>query len=88
MALPRISMFLNILSDCVTGEWSAIPAGTEGTGATDRDPGFVDLKNGHFRLAPGTKVFMKRLDLQPIPFEKIGRFEDNHRPALRADSKK
>lgn len=46
------------------------------------DPGFVDLAGGDLRLRPDARIFKDLPGFQPIPFEKIGLFTDEYRPAL------
>ncbi len=44
--------------------------------STKKDPGFVDYKNGDFRLKPNAAVFKKLKGFQPVPFEKMGRLPE------------
>ena len=45
---------------------------SSGNWVTQKDPGFVDLKNGNLNLKPNAQVFSKIKGFQPIPFDKIG----------------
>jgi len=48
----------------------------------DVDPEFVDAAHLNFRLKPDSPVYKKIPGFQPIPFEKIGLFEDEYRKSL------
>ncbi len=49
---------------------------------TQEDPGFEDWKGGNFRLRDDAAVFQWLPDFEPIPFESIGLYVDEHRSAL------
>ena len=40
------------------------------------DPGFIDAKRGDYRFRPDADALTKLPGWEPIPFEKIGRYED------------
>lgn len=44
---------------------------------TNQDPKFVDAANGDFRLRPDSPAY--KLGFKPIPFEKIGLYQDDQR---------
>ncbi|MHB0935263.1 MAG: right-handed parallel beta-helix repeat-containing protein [Armatimonadota bacterium] len=50
--------------------------------STADDPGFVNAAGGDFRLRPDAAVYQHLPDFHPIPFEKIGLYADELRPAL------
>lgn len=49
---------------------------------TDRDPGFVDIAKGDFRLKPDAAVYKQLPGFKPIPFEKMGPYADPLRPTV------
>jgi len=49
---------------------------------TKEDPGFVDIAGGKFVLRPDSVVFKKIPGFQPIPFEKMGLYQDELRPTV------
>ncbi|MBN1346313.1 MAG: right-handed parallel beta-helix repeat-containing protein [Phycisphaerae bacterium] len=49
---------------------------------TDDDPGFVDAAKMDFRLRADSVVYEKIPGFKPIPFEKIGIYEDEYRASL------
>ena len=51
-----------------------------GNVVSDKDPGFVDVKNGNFNLKSDSPVF--KLGFKPIPFDKIGLYLDEFRKVL------
>jgi len=51
----------------------------DGNYKAEVDPGFEDAENMNFDLKPGSIVFEKIPDFEPIPFEKIGLYEDGYR---------
>lgn len=46
---------------------------------TDKDPGFVDYKQGNFGLRGNSEVYQKIPGFRPIPFDKMGTYEDEFR---------
>ncbi|TAD91076.1 MAG: right-handed parallel beta-helix repeat-containing protein [Bacteroidetes bacterium] len=46
---------------------------------TDRDPGFVDYKNGNFNLKADAEVFVRISGFEPPPFDKMGLYTDAFR---------
>ncbi len=46
---------------------------------TEKDPGFVDMKNGNFMLRDDSEVFKKIPDFKPVPFDKMGIYTDGYR---------
>jgi len=52
---------------------------TKGNLVIDHDPGFVNLANLDMRLKKDSVVYEKIPDFEPIPFEKIGFYEDDWR---------
>lgn len=48
----------------------------------EEDPGFVDLAGGDLRLRPDARIFKDLPGFEPIPFERIGLFEDEYRTKL------
>ncbi|MEW6357595.1 MAG: right-handed parallel beta-helix repeat-containing protein [Planctomycetota bacterium] len=65
-------------ADVSSGNWQVNP---EENWITDRDPGFVNAAKGDFRLRPDSEVFKRLPGFQPIPFEKMGLYADELRPA-------
>ncbi|MBI3922306.1 MAG: right-handed parallel beta-helix repeat-containing protein [Armatimonadetes bacterium] len=65
-------------SDVSSGNWQVRP---EEDWVTDRDPGFVNAAKGDFRLRPDSAVFKRLPGFKAIPFEKIGLYRDELRPA-------
>jgi hypothetical protein len=49
---------------------------------TDRYPGFVDYENENFNLKPDSEVFDKINGFEPLPFDKMGLYEDEYRKRL------
>lgn len=68
---------------CVGGKWLELHDGLDEQTVTvqenwvDRDPGFVDAVRQDFRLREDSPVF--KLGFEPIPFEKIGLYQDEFR---------
>jgi len=77
---PRINRAANnVLVRCgeaKSGNWK-FDAGD--TWITEGDPGFVDAAKGDFRLRPDSEVFRRIPGFQPIPFERMGLYEDGLR---------
>ncbi len=46
---------------------------------TQEDPGFVDAAKLNFKLKDGSVVFRTLPNFKPIPFEKIGLYNDDYR---------
>lgn len=46
---------------------------------TKEDPGFVDMKKKNFNLKPDAKVYTMIPGFEPIPFDKMGTYKDQHR---------
>lgn len=71
----------NVIAMCAdvsSGNWQVNPGDNW---VTDHNPGFVNAAKGDFRLRPNAEVFVKLPGFQPIPFEKIGLYADELRPA-------
>lgn len=49
---------------------------------TDEDPGFVDAAAMNFNLREDSPVFEHIADFEPIPFDRIGLYVDEHRRSL------
>ena len=49
---------------------------------TEEDPGFVDAERGNLALRDDSVVFTEIEGFQPIPFDRIGLYTDDLRPAL------
>ncbi len=64
-------------ADVSSGNWRLNPAENW---VTDRDPGFVDVKNGHFGLRSDSAVYANLPGFNPIPFGRIGLYADTLRP--------
>jgi hypothetical protein len=47
---------------------------------SDKDPGFIDLKNANFQIKDNSPVF--KLGFKKIPIEKIGLYIDEYRKKL------
>ncbi len=60
------------------GNWRSEPGDNW---ETNDDPGFIDAAKGDFRLKPDSEVFKRLPGFQPIPFEKIGLYACDLRPA-------
>lgn len=43
---------------------------------TESDPGFYDLENRNYLLKPDAEVFKKIEGFEPVPFTRMGRYED------------
>jgi hypothetical protein len=73
LGAPRVNRArLNVFVRCPqisSGNWQLEPGANW---STDRDPGFVDLGNGNYRLRSGAEVFKKLKGFTPIPFAQIG----------------
>ena len=82
----------NVVVDCKTPfTWSDVhdgrkrktePYASGPLAVYEEDPGFVDLAGGDLRLRADSRIFKDLPDFKPIPFEKIGLFVDEYRPAL------
>lgn len=53
-----------------------------GNFVTAADPGFVDVANGNLALRGDSEIFRKIPGFRPIPFEKIGLYQDERRLKL------
>jgi hypothetical protein len=84
---PRVSRAVrNVIAMCAdvkSGNWQVSP---EENWITDQDPGFINAKQGDFRLNPNSEVFAKLPGFKPIPFDKIGLFENELRPTLELEN--
>lgn len=49
---------------------------------TDKDPGFVDYENENFNLKTNSKVYKKIEGFEPVPFDKMGLYEDEYRTII------
>jgi hypothetical protein len=52
---------------------------------TQEDPGFVDAANLNFKLKDDSVVFRQLPNFKPIPFEKIGLYNDEYRKVERSN---
>ncbi len=50
---------------------------------TRTDPGFKDMKDRDFTLRPDAEVFQKIPGFQPVPFRKMGIYQDEFRPGFK-----
>ena len=70
---PRVNRAkLNVFVRCGQlsgGNWQLEPGPNW---STDRDPGFVDMDKGDYRLRPGAEAFKKLTSFAPIPFDQMG----------------
>ena len=71
--------FLRPPQDARWKEWITV-----GDTWDEGDPGFVDLAHGDFRLRPDAPVL--KMGFKPIPFEKIGLYEDEARASWPVDA--
>jgi hypothetical protein len=46
---------------------------------TEEDPGFVDYQHEDFNLRGDSQVFQRIPGFEPIPFQKVGLYEDEYR---------
>lgn len=63
-------------ADLMTGDWE-----TAGNWVTTEDPGFVDAAAGNYALKPDAAVYREIPGFESIPFQKIGRLEENEETA-------
>ncbi len=61
-----------------SGNWEVDPGENW---VTNADPGFIDAAGGNFGLRADSEVFTQLPGFRPIPFEKIGLYEHELRPA-------
>jgi hypothetical protein len=70
---PRLNRAkLNVFVRCAklpSGNWQLEPGPNW---STDRDPGFVNIDKGDYRLRSGSEVFTKLKGFAPVPFEQMG----------------
>ncbi|MGV7223368.1 MAG: carbohydrate-binding protein, partial [Nitrospinales bacterium] len=77
---PKRNMIINnILLNCgrfhtMQEDWGTV----EGNFIADEDPGFVDSKGFDFTLKEDSEAYKKIPDFKPIPFRKIGRYQDEN----------
>jgi len=46
---------------------------------TKEDPGFVDMQQENFLLKPDSKIFSVIPGFEPVPFDKMGLYQDKYR---------
>lgn len=70
----------NVVAMC--GEFTRGNYIEEDNWVTGEDPGFVDAAAGNFALREDAPVFQHIPDFEPIPFARIGLYQDEFRPSL------